>query len=195
MKQKTQWILTVLMAIILCTGSMVAAFAEEDAVTLDLPISVQVHGATTGTATPTTVLTLLSLDGGPMPEEADGDDCRFEISGSGKVTLHFTFTESGEWQYELSAVCSTGEITPEKLIITITVMDIGGTGTLFVIAETEDGKKCDLVFQIELQPPGPTPPPPKTGDDSHLGRYIAAASISFLLIVYLIIQAKRRKRM
>lgn len=194
MKQKTRWVITALIAVLICTVSIAVSFAEENTATLDLPITVQVHGETSGSSDPTAEFTLTSLNGAPMPEEAQSDVYRFEITGNGKVTLHFVFTESGTWQYELTAKTDKGEISPEKLVITIQAAE----ETVFVVAETEDGKKCDLIFHVQLKTPGPTPPPPLTGDDSQLLLYAVLAGVSFLLIaaltVYLIIRAKRAKK-
>ena len=191
MKQTARSLLTVLIAVFLCVAVPRPASAEETAATLDLPVSVQFHGNTAGSSNHTAVFTIASLDGAPMPQGASGNPYRFEIQGNVKTTLHFSFSESGTWKYELTASCETGTITPGKLTLTIRVEG----NTVFVVAETVDGKKTDLTFQVEL-PSGFTPPTPPTGDDSQLALHIAAAGISLLLIVLLtvaLIRLIRRK--
>ena len=200
MKRRTRFIFTVLIAVLIFIASPAAVFAEKEAASLELPVSVRFTGTDTGTAPPSAVFELSSPDGAPLPKGSEDGVYRFEIKGNGRANVRLTFDKTGTWTYILTAGCNGGAITPEKVIVTVKVVDEGDVLTAFAVVEREDGKKSEIDFTVNIKPNGDTRPDnPQTGDDSNLGFYVAAMCVSLILIaalaVYLFKDSRRRRRM
>lgn len=145
----------------------------------------------------------------PMPETAqDGKDSFSIIGEEAKTTLLLHYTHAGVYQYQLKQTTIKKEhYQYDKSHYRITVyVKNGEDGQLIpqVIVKKNGGKKCgELQFQNtyigEQMRPSPSEKPEnsvisnkpvKTGDNTHLMLYLLSATMSLLLMLFLI----RRKK-
>ena len=96
----------------------------------------------------------------PLPTGAKDGAFQVALRGTGTYQAPIiTYTQPGTWKYTLSATGTNAVMTPESMIITVTVAD---TGEATVTAALTNGAACEIQFTANAKAsptPSPTPTP------------------------------------
>jgi|GEM_PF-6694629 len=157
--------------------------------------------------------------GAPLPAAAKNGAFQVALRGTGTYQApEITFSQPGTWKYNLTAASTNADMTPETIVITVTVEP---TGEAKVTSALTNGVACDIQFTANaraaatptptptprpgtVQTPTPTPTPkntsgktPQTGDTPRVFVFALIALVATAILAVLAaweIKDRRRDR-